>query len=138
MAGRKCEGKFGIIHGMAKKVKTGKKVVLVGTYKGDQLTRWRGWYNWPVSEDDFNAETQKGREGGRVSSRAAAIGACRRDGRNGRARSPSAPQSPADFSQVNELWLFQGTKDQLLKDYSLADGSVDWEKLIKMNSGKSF
>ena len=25
---------------------------------------------------------------------------------------------------------------EFLKDYSLADGSVDWEKLVKMNSGK--
>lgn len=27
-------------------------VVLVGTYKGDQLTAWRGWYNYPISEKD--------------------------------------------------------------------------------------
>ena len=26
--------------------------VLVGTYKGDQLTDWRGWYNYPISDDD--------------------------------------------------------------------------------------
>ncbi len=26
--------------------------VLVGTYKGDQLTRWRGWYNYPISDKD--------------------------------------------------------------------------------------
>ena len=25
---------------------------------------------------------------------------------------------------------------EFLKDYSLEDGSVDWKKLIKMNSGK--
>ena len=28
------------------------KFVLVGTYKGDQLTDWRGWYNYPISDDD--------------------------------------------------------------------------------------
>ena len=28
------------------------RVVLVGTYKGDQLTRWRGWYNYPISDKD--------------------------------------------------------------------------------------
>ena len=28
------------------------KVVLVGTYKGDQLTKWRGWYNYPISDKD--------------------------------------------------------------------------------------
>ncbi|MBQ7190373.1 MAG: DNA (cytosine-5-)-methyltransferase [Kiritimatiellae bacterium] len=29
-----------------------KRIVLVGTYKGDQLTKWRGWYNYPISDDD--------------------------------------------------------------------------------------
>ena len=28
------------------------RMVLVGTYKGDQLTRWRGWYNYPISDKD--------------------------------------------------------------------------------------
>jgi len=28
------------------------KVVLVGTYKGGQLTDWRGWYNYPISDAD--------------------------------------------------------------------------------------
>ena len=28
------------------------KVVLVGTYKDDQLMKWRGWYNYPISDDD--------------------------------------------------------------------------------------
>ena len=64
-----------------------KKVVLVGTYKGDQLTRWRGWYNYPLG----NGERGMG---------------------NGRAVAPRPPQLPADFSSINELWLFQGTKDQ--------------------------
>ena len=27
------------------------KVVLVGTYKGDQLAKWRGWYNYPISDN---------------------------------------------------------------------------------------
>ena len=31
---------------------TGKTIVLVGTYKGDQLTKWRGWYNYPISDED--------------------------------------------------------------------------------------
>ena len=31
-----------------------KRVVLVGTYKGDQLTRWRGWYNYPISDEDLS------------------------------------------------------------------------------------
>ena len=29
-----------------------KRIVLVGTYKGGQLARWRGWYNYPVSDAD--------------------------------------------------------------------------------------
>lgn len=28
------------------------RIVLVGTYKGDQLTRWNGWYNYPISDDE--------------------------------------------------------------------------------------
>ena len=32
------------------------RIVLVGTYKGDQLAKWRGWYNYPVSEADQIAE----------------------------------------------------------------------------------
>ena len=33
------------------------KVVLVGTYKGDQLSKWRGWYNYPISgKDKINPE----------------------------------------------------------------------------------
>ena len=31
---------------------TSGRVVLVGTYKGDQLIKWRGWYNYPISDDD--------------------------------------------------------------------------------------
>ena len=29
-----------------------RQVVLVGTYKGDQLSLWRGWYNYPISDND--------------------------------------------------------------------------------------
>lgn len=32
------------------------RIVLVGTYKGNQLTDWRGWYNYPISDDDKIAE----------------------------------------------------------------------------------
>ena len=65
------------------------RVVLVGTYKGDQLTRWRGWYNYPIADDDFGRKERKGRK-------------------DGRAGSPL----PADLSRINELWLFQGTSGQ--------------------------
>ena len=30
------------------------RIVLVGTYKGDQLINWPGWYNYPISEGDFS------------------------------------------------------------------------------------
>ena len=65
------------------------RVVLVGTYKGDQLTRWRGWYNYPITDDDFSRKERNGRK-------------------DGRAGSPL----PADLSRINELWLFQGTSGQ--------------------------
>ncbi len=32
------------------------RIVLAGTYKGDQLVRWRGWYNWPISDKDEISE----------------------------------------------------------------------------------
>ena len=34
------------------KCEASNRFVLVGTYKGDQLTDWRGWYNYPISDDD--------------------------------------------------------------------------------------
>ena len=43
------------------KCETPGRIVLVGTYKGDQLTDWRGWYNYPISDEDkiTNAEAAK-------------------------------------------------------------------------------
>ena len=41
---------------MKKRKTEDNRIVLVGTYKGDQLTKWRGWYNNPVSEADQIAE----------------------------------------------------------------------------------
>ena len=40
------------IGGVSAAKKSDVRVVLVGTYKGDQLTAWRGWYNYPISDDD--------------------------------------------------------------------------------------
>ena len=34
------------------KCETPGRIVLVGTYKGDQLSDWRGWYNYPISDED--------------------------------------------------------------------------------------
>ena len=37
--------------------------VLVGTYKGDQLKKWRGWYNYPVSDNDKITEADAAKIG---------------------------------------------------------------------------
>lgn len=37
-------------------VEAQKRIVLVGTYKGDQLTKWRGLYNYPISAKDNISE----------------------------------------------------------------------------------
>ena len=50
------------------------KTVLIGTYRKGQLTEWRGWYNYPISNKD--------------------------------------KIKPEMVSKVNELWLFNGTKDR--------------------------
>ena len=52
------------------------KVVLVGTYKGKQLERWTGYYNYPLSEDEFLAAENA------------------KSAKNGRAVAPRPPQSP--------------------------------------------
>ena len=74
------------------KCETSGRIVLVGTYKGDQLTDWRGWYNYPLTSVKCKVESVKSEDGW--------------------ARSPSAPQSFGDYSRINELWLFKGTKDE--------------------------
>lgn len=50
MAVKKAKnGRRGVPHG--KREEMG-RIVLIGTYKGDQLTRWRGWYNYPIGDED--------------------------------------------------------------------------------------
>ena len=92
---------FGGVYVREISMNTRKRVVLVGTYKGDQLTRWGGWYNYPVSEDDFSRVEQEDR----VDSGSAAL-------RRGRECTGGASSSPTVFSEVNELWLFRGTATQ--------------------------
>ena len=101
----------------AKKEKGG-RIVLVGTYKGDQLAKWRGWYNYPVGNGE------RGTGNGRVPQPSESVG---RD-------DPIAP-----LACVNEVWLFNGTKDErrykaefvgiktreeLIRDY----GYLAWER----------
>ena len=68
----------------------GGRVVLVGTYKGDQLTKWRGWYNYPISGDDFSRVERGERVDGELVTNCDKLW----------------------FSKINELWLFKGKKDQ--------------------------
>lgn len=37
------------------------RIVLVGTYKGNQLEKWRGWYCYPVSDEDKALEDSASR-----------------------------------------------------------------------------
>ena len=32
------------------------RIILVGTYKGDQLSKWAGWYCYPITENDKDIE----------------------------------------------------------------------------------
>lgn len=59
------------------------RCVLIGTYKGKQLSAWPGWYNYPI---------------------AALRGEC------GSAKETDE-SVVTDFSEINELWLFKGTKN---------------------------
>ena len=109
-----------------RKAATG-RVALVATYKGDQLTKWRGWYNYPISDEDFAATNAKVSPE-RSEPQSGLNAGC---AKNGRARTPVAPQTPADgnadasaslstfqpfnlstFQRINELWLYKGTADE--------------------------
>lgn len=76
------------------KIEKMKRCVLVGTYKGDQLTQWRGWYNYPISENDkigvddaakitelwlFNGKKGKSRDFSSLSYKASFVGVKTRD-----------------------------------------------------------
>ena len=94
------------------------RCVLIGTYKGKQLSAWPGWYNYPI---------------------AALRGEC------GSAKETDE-SVVTDFSEINELWLFKGTKNQktykaqfvgiktreeLIRDYGYpAKGKAHGEKYI--------
>ena len=83
----------------AKKEKSG-RIVLVGTYRGDQLTKWRGWYCYPVESVKCRVESVKcGERGTGNGERETGNGEWGTG--NGRARSPSAPQSPANSSTTS-------------------------------------
>ena len=91
------------------------KVVLVGTYKGDQLRVWRGWYCWPIAADEamHNAQCSMLNE----------------DGANGENKhadllTPNGVREDVSrvngeqirvLKQINELWLFQGMAQKAYK-----------------------
>ena len=102
------------------------RVVLVGTYRGDQLTKWHGWYNYPVSEDEIS----RVEHGERVDSERTAL-------RRGRECTGESSSLETAFSKVNELWLFRGTaaqrnyraefvgiktREELIRDYGYPGG----------------
>ena len=68
-----------------------RRVILVGTYKGDQLQNWPGWYCWPISNEEWKMENGKCETANQP---------------------PNSPFSILHFQFVTELWLFQGTKAQ--------------------------
>ena len=42
-----------------------RRVVLVGTYSGDQLKDWPGWYCWPLDAGESHAKSAKSAKTGR-------------------------------------------------------------------------
>lgn len=76
------------------------RIVLVGTYRGDQLKDWPGWYCWPLDGGVFAAKSAKvaKREG------------CAPSRPQGGSGSPSEP--PEWLPRVSELWLYRGTADE--------------------------
>ena len=72
----KCERR-GVSQG---KCEASGRIVLVGIYRGDQLTKWRGWYNYPIYDEDFSRVERVDRVDGE------------REAGNGRARTPAAPK----------------------------------------------
>lgn len=121
-------------------VEQSKKIVLVGTYKGKQLDRWPGYYNYPLGEDEFSAT--KSAKNGRGRPPGALQSAAVRDGvpPSSANLSTTQPFSLSTLQRVNELWLFQGakagrfysaefvgifTREELIRDYGcLARGKA--------------
>lgn len=82
--------------------KTRKRVVLIGTYRGNQLSEWPGWYCWPLSNkaDASCANADIRCKAGKIDSSGYT--------RNGNHKT----NTPYGFEYVTELWLFRGTAAQ--------------------------
>lgn len=96
------------------------KIVLVGTYKGDQLTRWRGWYCWPLDEISAAKNAKGAKENSHRDTEAQREEDDRRvsvplrekisEGENLCGSAPLCENDTDWLARVTELWLFQGTK----------------------------
>ena len=107
------------------------RIVLVGTYKGGQLEKWHGWYNYPVDAGSWEWKTGNGLDekdvkgNGLVQGREApaSMEAGQLDEVNTKGgKEPRGAESAEgdsmrfmrleeSFSRVTELWLFKGTRD---------------------------
>lgn len=82
-------------------------IVLVGTYKSDQLDRWPGWYCWPLGKDDLKCRQCENVANRQFQLPMQSVGQLA-TGNNGNGNTSTL----ATLSAVTELWLFQGTKAQ--------------------------
>ena len=89
-------------------------VVLVGTYKGDQLARWRGQYCWPLDDNSSATRDAKRREP------YAQTRKCKGDKQTD-LLSPNGVREDVSrvsgeqirvLREITELWLFRGTAEQ--------------------------
>jgi len=72
---------------------TRRRVVLVGTYRGDQPKDWPGWYCWPL-DDDVSTQRRGAAENAKENSRGAA------DSVKEFAQSPQRSQRGLDSNDV--------------------------------------
>ena len=121
------------------------RVVLVGTYRGDQLKDWPGWYCWPLDKEQCcqcenvaSAQSQLPIKAmGKLET--GNIGNCN-------------TSTLATLHSVTELWLFRGTADErryralfigvktreeLIRDYGYPGGDVSATKNAKIAKGGS-
>ena len=99
------------------------KTVLVGTYRGDQLEKWPGWYCWPISGNGErgtgNGVAAKDAKGAKeVSHRGTEA---QRDDEQTDLLTPNGVREDVSrvsgeqirvLEKVTELWLFKGTAEQ--------------------------
>ena len=118
-----------------------RRVVLVGTYKGDQLKDWPGWYCWPLDAGESHAKSAKtGRDAPTVRPQATSELVTNCD------------ESTEWLPRVTELWLYRGTADErryraefvgvktreeLIRDYGYPGGDVSATKNAKDAKGGS-